>query len=176
LMKETVFLCDPTHWTMCLHTLLKEKVSAMEQFLLETIEVKQKMGTTQKTSKITYTRDQVKEEMNDIKKFISPLPKLKDLQYHIFLSSRKFIKSSAEKNEEKSFGLFGLSGVVSDQNLTRNKSRMSLSLNLALRLGSRSQNSLSYKRGQGSVLSKRSSSKSISKRQSTISSSMKRKR
>merc|ERR1719285_1247939 len=55
LMKKTVFLCDPIHWTMCLHVLLEEKVHAMKQFLMETTEVKQKMGTTQKTSKITYT-------------------------------------------------------------------------------------------------------------------------
>merc|ERR1719184_420361 len=92
LIRKTIFLCDTVHWTMCLLVLLDEKVRAMEQFMMETVEVKQQMGTTRKTSKITYMRSQVSEEIDGIKKLISLLPRLRDLEQHVFKGGTDFIK------------------------------------------------------------------------------------
>jgi len=172
LTRKTVFLCDPIHWTMCLFVLLEEKVKAMKEFLMETEEVKHKMGTNQKTSKITYTRAQVNEEIEEIKKFFIPLPKLKDLKAHVSFSSRKFIQTQAEKSNSD-FSLVSLSELVNAREPGKSQQRPSFGTNISLRLGSRSHTAFSSMRKHGSILSLKSSHSLLTRR--PIGSTIKRK-
>jgi len=134
LMRKTIFLCDPVHWTMCIHILLQEKVNTMKHFLVGTKDTYE-MGTTQKTSQITYTRDQVEEEIKRIEKLLLPLPKLKNLEDHIFISGCHFIPKSGEKKGSLDLGLSSLSSLVNELEMDRqNRSRKSLSQHLSSRL------------------------------------------
>lgn len=158
LMKKTIFLCDRIHWTWCLHVLLEEKVKAMTRFI-DTTELTRKMDTNQTTSQITYTRSQVKQEIEEIKNLVNPLPSIRDLDNYIFVSTRKFIKEAGHRAKRKSFdiGLFNLSGVINERKIQRGR------MSLASRLDSRVHNPFI----QGSLLPRRltaSSSNSLIKR------------
>jgi len=148
LMRRTIFLCDPIHWTWCLQVLLEQKVKAMKQFMAGTTELTREIGTTQTTSQITYTREQVKQEVKDIKKLISPLPSLRSLDDYIFVNGRNFIKDANAQTKRKSFdlGLVNISGMITTERKLQH-SRMSL----ASRLDSRVNNPFA----QSSFLSKR---------------------
>jgi len=133
LIRRTIFLCDIVHWTMCLLVLLDEKVKAMEQFMIETVEVKHQMGTTRKTSKITYMRSQVSEEIDGIKKLISLLPSLRDLELYVFKVGTDFIKIRYAEETSFNKGLFGISGLLAHQEQQRSKSRISITQRFSLK-------------------------------------------
>jgi len=134
LMRKTIFLCDPIHWTMCIHILLQERVKTMKQFLAVTKDTCE-MGTTQKTSQITYTRDQVDEEIKRIVNLLLPLPKLNNLEDHVFISGRNFIPKPGEKKGILDLGLSSLSNLVNEREMDRqNRGRKSLSQHISSRL------------------------------------------
>lgn len=117
LMRKTIFLCDPIHWTLCLQTLLEEKIKALKHFMAGSMEVTQELKASEQTSRITYTRAQAKKEIKAIKDLMLPLPKLKDLDDYIFVSSPHFMKGfeTGHKKANTDIGLFNMSGLVNER-------------------------------------------------------------
>merc|ERR1719233_1783116 len=98
-IKRIIFLCDPTHWTLYMQTLLRKRIDALISTLAKIAELKDKdFFDLDIEGQIKNVKTLAMEHVSQLRKFVSVLPKPQNLDKCVSESQSKYF-SGAERLE-----------------------------------------------------------------------------
>jgi len=104
--KRIIFLCDPTHWTLYMQTLLRKRIDALISTLAKIAELKDEdFFDLDIEGQIKNVKTLAMEHVSQLRKFVSVLPEPQNLDKYVSESQSKYFSGTERLENDNTFGM-----------------------------------------------------------------------